>query len=592
MRYRSVPHVVGIAAAGVASMVVSPAFAVDPAFSIQTNAAGLAATHSTSGFNNANYAGGGAVGDFNNDGWQDVYFLSGGSGTVSDKLFINNGDGTFTDHAAEWGLTGAHRGKGATVADFNNDGWLDLYVTSAGPVPGSVGPGHHKLYRNNGDGTFTNIASSAGVNATNPGTQDGWGACFGDYDLDGDLDLIVGGSTQNNAGNKLFRNNGDETFTDVTAQIGLFTGVPGIWGFTPALVDTNDDRYPDLMFVGDFGTSRYFKNDADGTFTEFTAGAHAGQEENGMGQTYGDFDNDGRIDFYVTSIYFPASGWTGNKLYRNLSNAGSHSFLEYGATAGVDDGGYGWGALAVDFNHDGWVDIAETNGGSCPGTFCNEQSYLWVNNANNTFTEMAPEVGMIHNGMGRSMINFDADNDGDQDVLIFANNQALTYFRNDLPAGPDTNWLRVFVDNGGDPAVPANGYNALVRAVIGGTTYTRAIGGGNTYLGINELSAHFGLGTVTAVDEVRVEWHDGQVTSVFDVAVNQTITVVRGGKQPCAADLGGDGEVGASDLGDLLAQWGPCKGKCTADIAPPESGDGTVGAGDLAEMLANWGQCP
>ena len=588
MLSRSISRPVAVIASCSSAMLATSTLAVDPLFSIQTGATGLTATHSTSGFNNANYAGGGAVGDFNNDGWQDVFFISGGTGTVPDKLFINNGDGTFTDHAADWGLTAAHRGKGATVADFNNDGWLDLYVTSAGPVPGGSAPGHHKLYRNNGDETFTNIAASAGVNFTNPNSQDGWGACFGDFDLDGDLDLIVGGSTSSNAGNKLFLNNGDETFTDITAQIALFSGVPGIWGFSPALVDTNDDLFPDLLFVGDFGSSRYFKNDGDGTFTEWTVAAHAGQEENGMGQTRGDFDNDGRIDWYVTSIYFPASGWTGNKLYRNLGN---HSFFEYGASADVDDGGYGWGTVAVDFNHDGWLDIAETNGGSCPGTFCNEQSYLWMNNADNTFAEMAIEAGISHFGMGRGMINFDYDNDGDQDVLIFANNQALTLFRNDLPAGPDTNWLRVFVSNDGDPAVPANGYNSLVRAIVGETTYTRAIDGGNTYLGINELSAHFGLAAATVVDEIRVEWPDGQVSSLFDITTNQTITIGREKAPLCAADLSNDGDVGAADLGELLAQWGPCKGKCFADIAPP-GGDGSIGAADLGALLANWGQCP
>lgn len=584
--------IAGLAGCGVVLAFASAASAVNPIFTNQTAAAGVTTTHSTSGFNNSQYAGGGAVGDFNNDGYQDLFVISGGSGNVPDKLFINNGNGTFTDRAALWGLTTVHRGKGATVGDYDNDGWLDLYVTSSGPITAAA-PGHHKLYHNNGGRSFTNVAAAAGVNFTNPTVEDGWGACFGDIDLDGDLDLIVGGSTSNNAGSKLFRNNGNGTFTNITGS--LFTGVPGIFGFSPALADMNGDFFPDLLFVGDFGTSRYFKNNGNGTFTQWTSQSGSCQEENGMGQTRGDFDNDGKIDWYVTSIYEPPINWTGDKLYKNNGN---HTYTQYAAAAGVNDGGYGWGTVAVDFNHDGWLDLAETNGDSTTGSiFWNEQSYLWVNNGNNTFTEMAIACGFNQIGKGRSMMNFDYDNDGDQDVIILANNEPIFLFRNDLNTlqAPNTNWLRVFLNTNQDPLVAPNGYGAMIRVTVGANTYTRTITGCNTYLGINELSGHFGLGGATLVNQLKVEWPDGQTTILNNVAVNQTITVSRNTSTPCPADLfppgAGDGTIGPGDLGQLLSKWGPCAPPCAEDIAPVGAPDGTVGPADLAQLLSQWGQC-
>ena len=569
----------------------SPVLAVDPAFSNQSVAAGIAATHATSGYVLSEYSSGGCIGDFNRDGWQDVFVISGGSVNVPDRLFINNGDGTFTDQAAAWGLTALHKGKSASAGDFNNDGWLDVYVTSAGPWGQNAAPGHNKLYKNNGDGTFTNVANAAGVNQTNPTAQDSWGSCWGDYDLDGDLDLYVGGfltSSPNNVGNRLFRNNGDETFTDVTAAIGLFSGIGPVANLSQAFVDTDGDRYPELLLGGDFkgaGTfigSRYFKNDGDGTFTDKTVAGGMGKEENGMGQCRGDFNNDGRIDWYVTSIFHLPFSWTGNKLYLNQGN---HVFSETSATAGVRDGGYGWGTVAVDFNHDGWVDIAETNGDNASsGLFFNEQSYLWLNDGDGTFTEKAVACGFLHYSKGRGLIHFDADNDGDQDTIIFTNKGPLYYYRNDLAAGPETHWLRVFLDTTGDTANAPDGYGAKVSVQAGPNTYTRWIDGGTTFLGMNELSAHFGLGTAESVESVTVLWPSGAQTVLEDVAANQTI-VIASIEPPCAGDLNGDGVVDGSDLGELLAAWGgPGDGDINADF--------TVDGADLGALLSAWGDCP
>ncbi len=567
---------------------VSSASAVDPSFTIETANVGLAATHATLGFPLSEYTSGGSPGDFNNDGWQDLFVVSGGSNSQPDRLFINDGDGTFTDCAVEWGLTALHKGKGTCVGDFDRDGWLDLYVTSAGPVGQNAAPGHNKLYRNNGNGTFTNVAASAGVAFVNPSVQDSWGACFGDYDLDGDLDLFVGGfttSSPNNNGNRLFRNNGDGTFTNVTPTIGLFSGVGSVACLSQTFVDMDGDRYPELLLGGDFkgaGSfvgSRYFSNDTDGTFTDKTASSNTGKEENGMGQCRGDFDNNGRLDWYVTSIYHPPFGWSGNKLYRN---GGNHLYVEYAVSAGAADGGYGWGSVGVDLNHDGWLDIAETNGDNQSGSpFFAEQSYLYVNDGDGTFTERAVASGFIHNSKGRGLVHFDADNDGDQDLVLFTNNGPLTYFRNSL-SGPSTSWLRVFLDTSGDPLNAPNGYGAKITAMVGPKSCTRWIDGGGSYLGMNELSAHFGLGAAAMIDSLTVLWPSGATTLLTNVAVNQTLTIAS--TVPCPADLNGDGAVEGADLGLLLSSWG-------TDALADLDGDGLTDGADLGALLAAWGSC-
>ncbi len=493
-----------------------------PSFSNQAAAAGVLYNHSNPFFfTQADYTGGGAVGDFNRDGHMDLFCVSGGNGR--DKLFINNGNGTFTDRALEWGLTALHLGKGVAVADYNDDGWPDVYVTSAGPTA-QAAAGHHKLYRNNGNGTFTNVATAAGVNATHPTVEGSFCAAFGDYDLDGDLDLFVHGFSTNtqNLHSRLFRNNGNGTFTDVTAAIGFWSGTSmAVKGFAPRFADMNGDRYPELLLVGDFGTSRYFRNNANGTFTDMTVAWGAGKDENGMGGTLGDFNNDGLFDWYVTSIYWPALNWTGNKLYWGNANG---TLTLAPASAGMTDGGYGWGTVAVDFDHDGFVDIAETNGDNGTPMFVNEQSYLWMNDGDGTFTESALAYGLSHFGAGRGMFNVDYDADGDQDVVIITNFGASSLWRNNL-SGTQIAWLRVFLDTTAHDGLAADGYGTKISAKVGANTYWRHVYGGDNFQSASELSAHFGLGAATVVDELTAHWSDGTTTTLTNVPVNQTLTL-------------------------------------------------------------------
>jgi len=461
--------------------------------------------------------GGATVGDFDDDGDQDLFVIGGRSS--DDALYINQGDGTFTDMAREAGVAGdRHLGSGAAVGDFDGDGDLDLYVTSLGP-PDGPRPGSHRLFRNDGDLTFTDVAGEAGVQQTSEAVPDGFGAVFADYDLDGDLDLFVAGWEKEAEADRLFRNEGDGSFADVTADAGIIDD--GIRGFSPCVLDTDGDRYPELLLVADFGTSRYWINRGDGTFAESTDESGAGKEWSGMGTAMGDFDNDGRIDWYATAIFDDESSGRGdgNKLYLNR---GDHVWEEVAAEAGVADGGWGWGVVAVDLDHDGQLDLVETNGWDFPA-YTNEMAKVWIAAGDGTFVEVAEQSGLTHSLAGLGMLNVDFDGDGDQDIAITAADDGVRLYRNDT-AGAGA-WLRVFLDTMASPSLPPDGIGAKVVATVDGTSFTRWVGGCSNYLTNGELSAHFGLGGADRVDELRVEWPDGSATVLTDVAIDQTLTV-------------------------------------------------------------------
>lgn len=564
------------------------------AFSDQTESAGLAAAD-CSGATASLMGSGGVVGDFNNDGWQDLFWL--GAGARPDMLFINNQDGTFTDQAAAWGVDAQHRGIGAAAGDYDGDGRLDVFITSHGPSD-SAGPGHHRLYRNDGEGAFTNVAVGVGVDTTSPGWADGFGAAWGDSDRDGDLDLAVSGWVLGSDrcidldgdggpidpdcnGTHVFRNDHGENFAKITLSH-FDSDLADMHAFSPVFVDADEDRCPELLWAGDFKTSRYFTNDGTGRFLDRTNASGVGLDGNGMGQAIGDFNNDGLLDWYVTSIYTVDNTnagvpGTGNMLY---VGQGEHAYEEISAAAGVKDGGWGWGAVAVDLDHDGFQDIVETNGWDRPlfnGEFIGEQSYVFMNNGDLTFTDVAAETGLTHDGQGRGLVHFDYDNDGDQDIVIFTHNGPLKLYRNDL-SGPNANWLRVFLDTANNERIAPDGVGAKVVVTVGGTTMTRWIHAGASYLGHGELSAHFGLGAAGTVDQVRVEWPNGQDTILTGVAPNQTMTIAA----PELGDLDADGVIGGADLGLLLLAWG------SDDIIADLTADGVVNAGDLGVVLGAW----
>lgn len=490
-------------------------------FTDQTGSANLLFKHVPSPVHHAGpMDGGGAVGDFNNDGWPDLFVVGGGNTT--DKLFINLGNGTFEERGNDWGLTDFYRGCGASVGDFNNDGWVDVYVTSTGPNSGPLSSGFHRLYRNNGGSSFTDIAVQAGVHDTGP-EPDGFGSTFGDYDLDGDLDLFVCGWVKESGANRLFQNNGDQTFTDVTVAAGVYD--LDMRGFSPRFVDTDGDRYPELLVAADFGTSRYFLNNRDGTFTNWTEESGTGKDRNGMGSAILDFNNDGRIDWYVTAIWWddhPLGINGGNRLYRNK---GGHEFKDKPREAGVNNGGWGWGTTAFDVDHDGYTDILETNGWrEAPFEWIDENCYLFYNLGNGNFTDIALTSGIDNRKQGRGLVHMDYDRDGDMDLIIFSNHSELMLCRNEQVSS-DHHWLKIKLDTSQHAGLPPNGRQTKITLEADGHFQSTYVDGGCTYLSQSETTAHFGVGTSTTIDEVRIHWADGFQTVLEDVAVDQEMTI-------------------------------------------------------------------
>jgi hypothetical protein len=583
-----------IVVASAAALLPAPLASAQITLTNATSSAGLTFTHQPDsvciGFQTYMTAGL-AVGDVNGDDLPDIFVV--GGGLVADRLYLNDGDGTFTNAAVAWGLTALHGGNGASMADYDDDGDLDIYVTSFGLAGQPGQPGKHRLYKNNGS-AFVEVAVAAGCNYTTLNSvATGYGSAWGDYDLDGDLDLCVVswkdtlGLGNNGTGNRLFQNDGDGTFTDVTSTA-IGTGFQGAWGFQAAFVDMDGDRYPEILLAADFQTSRYLRNNRDGTFTNFTVASGTGLDDNGMGQTVADFNNDGLLDWYVTSIFEdnPAKGdYTGNTLYMNQ---GDHSYLEVASAAGVSDGGWGWGTLAIDFDHDGWDDIVEINGREAVGgEWTNERGYLWRNNADDTFTEMGIEAGFDHVGSGRAMGYLDIEPDGDLDFVMTVNAQPILIYRNEAPA-PDQgggNWLQLAFDTSGNDLLPPNGFGTRVTLLAGKLQRSRYFSASPSYLATSEPILHFGLGPEAVIDEITIDWSRGYTTTLTNIAANQRLTI----SAPGVADFNADGTVGAADLAELLATWGDCTpgplGPCLTDL----NLDGSVNAADLGEVLANWG---
>ncbi len=481
---------------------------------------------------------GGAVGDFNRDGYLDLFVIGGGGGM--DRLFLNNGNGTFTDVTLSAGVGRTHRGTGVAVGDYNNDGWLDIYVTSIGTTQ-MQSAGRNILWRNNGNGTFTDVAQAAGVRMTHQSLGEAFGAAFGDFDGDGDLDLAVAGWQ---GGNRLFRNNGNGTFTNVTS-IALPAGMNTVKGYAPRFVDMNGDGWPDLLWVADFLTSRYLINNGDGTFTDATGSSGTGLDSNGMGNTFGDFDNDGRFDWYVTSrINEDKSAGSGNMLYRQVS---PHVFEEISVAAGVNFGYWGWGTEATDFDHDGRVDIVATNGWEAPNQA--DPTQLYMNNGDGTFTDRAVETGILHAGQGRGLLTADFDNKGSRDIVIFNTRQPMLMYRNDLPNPGATSITLRFVTKHVAGLAP-DGFGTKVVMQTPGLTQMRYIDGGSTYLAQSELSAHFGLAGATHAD-LTITYANGMTELLKNVPAGiYTITA-----KACVADFQPDGVLNFFDVSTYLAAF-------------------------------------
>lgn len=494
--------------------------------------------------------GGGVVGDFNNDGYHDIFVLAGGG--VADYLYINNADSTFSDQAALWGVDRTHHSFGASAADFNNDGYLDIFVTSYGDATFAPASGKMILYKNNGpdsngNWSFSDVAVECGVNRLYDQTRDGTGSGWGDYDLDGDLDLLVSGYNESRPCNRLFRNNGPEsnfTFTDVTIEAGIeFTDMPG---FIPHMVDMNNDRYPEILMVSDTGRSRYFVNNADGTFSDMTSSVRGIATASAMGVDVGDINNDGLLDMYISSINFTNTNGPGNVLLiQNPDGSYDNTARDNGTHAGY----WGWGVLMNDFDHDRDLDLAETNGYF--GAYSSNPAVIFENLGDgNTFQEVAQQSGFDHNGEGRGLARIDIENDGDLDIVVFENVGKLRLYENkliDTSTPNDRNWVRVLLDTSTNPSFVADGIGSMVSIITQEQIQIRPMTASVNHASSSPIEVHAGLGAYEQIDAVQVRWPDGSFTTLDSVPANQTLNIIA---PATPVDYIADGQT---DINDIFA---------------------------------------
>ncbi len=425
--------------------------------------------------------GSGAVfGDFDHDGYLDIYVVNNAQPNL---LYHNNGDATFTDITDTAGVGHGGTGVAVAVADYDNDGDLDIYLINR------LEP--NILYRNNGDGTFIDITSTAGVG----GSGEGAGAAFGDYDNDSHLDIYV----TRRGPNTLYHNNGDGTFTDVTETAGV--GHSG-WSVGTVFGDYDNDGDLDIYLTNNLdGANVLYRNNGDETFTDVSEAAGVDNTGDGMGTTFGDYDNDGDLDIYIAN-------WGRNVLYRNN---GDGTFTNIAKAAGADDIGNGVGAVFSDFDRDGDLDIYIVNWGH-PHTF-------YTNNGDDSFSSVIVAMRTEERLGGGAIAAGDFDNDGDVDLYEPGNEQDNILYRNDSVSN---NWLVVkTVGTAGN----RDGIGARVKVVSGEFSMIREVSGGFGYGSQDSLPVEFGLGSLTQIDKIEVRWLTGEITTLTDVPVNQVITV-------------------------------------------------------------------
>ena len=490
--------------------------------------------------------------DFDNDGWLDLFVLSGtrldgAPGGTTNRLYKNNRDGTFTDVTEKAGLTRTGWASGVTVGDYDNDGFDDLFVT---------GYGQNVLYRNNGDGTFTDVTAKAGLAL--PGVRYGAGCTWVDYDRDGRLDLFVAtyldttieklpkpGDTNDcqwkgvpvNCGPRglptgyvqLFRNNGDGTFTDVSKASGIAAAAKS-YPMTAVAADYDNDGWPDIYVACDSTPSWLFRNQKDGTFKEEglergVALSEDGLEQAGMGIAIGDVDLDGHLDVFKTHFADDT-----NVLYRN-DGAGFFTDVTIRAGIGVETRYVGWGAGMADFDNDGLPDIFMVTGGVYPEVEKTLPAYpvktprlVFRNLGNGRFEELIEEAGpgvaAVHTSRGCAFGDF--DNDGDVDVLVLNMNEPPSLLRNDVTG--QGHWLKVLL-----VGVKSNrsAIGARVAARYGTRTQVQAVTAQASFYSSNERRLHFGLGAETKAD-LTIRWPNGTTEQVAGVAADQLVVVREG----------------------------------------------------------------
>jgi enediyne biosynthesis protein E4 len=492
--------------------------------------------------------------DYDRDGWPDIYLTNAPTVELALKgqkarsaLYHNNHDGTFTDVTERAGVGYPGFAMGGAVGDYNNDGWPDMYVTCLG---GNV------LYRNNGDGTFTDVTKAAGV-------SDGrWsaGAAFGDYDGDGFLDLLVAnyvdfkltdlpgfGSSPTckfrgidvqcgprglkGAGDSLFHNNGDGTFTELAKQAGTDDS-GGYYGLGVVWSDFGGRGRLDAYVANDSTPNFFYRNEGQSKFAELglesgTGVSGDGSEQGSMGVAVGDYLHTGRFSIFVTNF---ADEY--NTLYRN---EGNYDFADVSGAAGVTQSSrpyVGWGTGFFDLDNDGWLDLLVVNGHVYPqidtlssGARYRQPKLLHINLGDGTFCDASQQAGPALSvpRTSRGAAFGDLDNDGQVDVVVNDLDGPPMLLRNE--GGDGNHWvtLELAAMKGNRLAI-----GARLRIVTGSVVQTEEVRSGASYLSQNDLRVHFGLGKYAKIDLLEIRWPSGKVEQIKDVAADKFYAILEG----------------------------------------------------------------
>ena len=511
---------------------------------------------------------GAAFFDYDQDDWLDIFLVNGwrlegfpkGHEPVC-HLFKNNRDGTFTDVTIKAGLARSGWGQACCVGDYNNDGWNDLFVSYYG---------QNALFRNNGNGTFADVTKEAGL------LQDRlrWnsGCAFLDYDKDGRLDLFVGNYIDfdvktapapedanctykgivvacgppglDGGKNLLYHNNGDGTFTDVSQKAGMW-GTLGTYALSCGVADLDGDGWPDIYVANDSTSATFYQNQKDGTFKDQAIEAGVayspdGKPQAGMGVSIGDYNRDGLLDIVKTNF----AGDT-DSLYMNLGD-GSFDDRTYQAGLGINTRLLGWGVSFIDIDNDGWLDILVANGHVYPevdGTQVDaayaERKYLYRNLRNGQFEDVSLTggTGITAAAKARGFAIGDYDNDGDMDAVVNCVNAVPQLLRCDSTL--NRSWVKIRLVGtrsnrtgiGAEIKVVAQtGTPVLTAKPATPLTQIEAVRSCNGYYSASDLRIHFGLGEAKKVDLVEIRWPSGTVDTLKDLDVNHLYVVQEGGK--------------------------------------------------------------